>query len=108
MDDAIIAATAFLGIFVFAFWLGWFMPLITIHMNDQKERQPDFTLSILDITLMLLDCIPVFWLIRVLPTSINGIEKVKMEWSANKSVRVSFYLFLISIFSLGFCIALIV
>lgn len=101
MEAIILPTSAFLGMFIFAFGMGWFMPLVAVYSDSQKNNKSDFTYSILDILLMLFDCIPVFWLFRVFPASNSSLKRVRGEWTTNKSVRWSFYLFLGSIFSLG-------
>jgi len=48
----------------------------------------------MDIVLMLFDCIPVFWLLRIVPTSSEEHQEVRKLWKNEKSIRQSFYSFL--------------
>ncbi|MGJ8674270.1 hypothetical protein, partial [Rubritalea sp.] len=95
MHPAITVITTLLGMFAFAFGLAWFVPLASAHSDNRKSRPAgDIAFPLLDILLLLLDCIPIFWLFRSVPFSSEARHDVKDQWRKDKSIRVCFYLFL--------------
>lgn len=98
METTILAIIAFCGMFTFAFGMAWILPLFTAHANITKDRSDtDIVFPLLDVLLMTMDCIPLFWLVRIKPLSCEWREAARQVWSEEPSVRNCFYGFLVSV-----------
>ncbi len=92
MEEIRIIILCFSGIFTFAFGLAWILPLFAAGQHDTKPSKDDFTTSILDLILILLDCIPVFWLFRAIPEAPSAYRAARETWRKEPSIRVMFWL----------------
>lgn len=105
METIIVIGLCFSGTFAFAFGMAWFFPLATARSEAKgaDEASPDFFI-LLDLLLILADSVPVFWLFRISPDSADR-EAIRKAWREEKSIRESFYSFLvcltISLFLVG-------
>ena len=98
MEVVLFIALCFSGIFAFAFGMAWFLPLASARSNIVEETpKRDVVFPLLDIVLMLFDCIPFFWFFRVLPTSSAAHQEVRRLWKEEESIRNSFYSFVWSV-----------
>ena len=115
----LVILTCFSAIFFFALSLAWFTPLI-IEANKealfekgfQDSSEPRGNLGILDWLLLAMECIPVFWVISLLQKwilkedslNVKGSVAAKEKWKSERSIRVSFYLSLVSLATFIVCI----
>lgn len=97
METLRIVILAYSGVFTFAFGLGWIIPLASAHAEVEQEKKPyDGLFFAADLILFLLDCIPFFWIFRVLPRVPDGYRALKEKWGEEASIRRCFYLFVFS------------
>ena len=88
-------------IFTLCFGAAAILPLIKGHADSKPKNKVDDTSSyelIGDILLILLDCMPVFWLFRAVPEVPGIYMTAHKRWNERKSIRMFFYL---SLFFLG-------
>ena len=89
----------FAGLFCVAFGAGWLVPLFVVAKDSTGE---DFEVSssavILDIFAVLLDWIPMFWLLDNLVSTARSEESreaIIHEWRSNSSLRFCFFSWLV-------------
>jgi hypothetical protein len=92
MEEIRIITLCFAGIFTFAFGLAWILPLIAAGQEDTKPSRDDIATSIADLILILLDCIPVFWLFRAIPEAPSAYRAARETWRKEPSIRAMFWL----------------
>lgn len=97
MQETATIILAFSGIFTFAFGMAWLFPLVAAHSKHPKPpTRSDWLFGGMDLVLCLMDCIPVFWLIRAIPEAPSAYAEARRKWREEKSIRLCFYLFIIS------------
>ena len=88
LEILLVILTCFSAIFFFALSLAWFTPLI-IEANKealfekgfQDSSEPRGNLGILDLLLLAMECVPVFWLISFLMRWILKEDSLNMKGS---------------------------
>ena len=95
---------SFSGVFTFAFGLAWLLPLVTAGQEQRTVSKGEVVTTLLDIALLLLDYIPVFWIFRAIPEAPSAYRAARLEWNNNASLRISFWLSAISLATFVGCI----
>jgi hypothetical protein len=96
MEQIRIITLCFGGIFTFAFGLAWIIPLFVAGQKDTKPSRVDITTGVLDIILIILDCIPVFWLFRAIPEAPSAYKAAREAWTKEPSIRAMFWMSAVS------------
>lgn len=92
MEQIRIIILCFGGIFTFAFGLAWIIPLSLAGQRESRCDKTSVTFGLLDLLLILLDCIPVFWLFRAIPEAPSAYRAVREAWKNEASIRIMFWL----------------
>jgi ABC-type antimicrobial peptide transport system permease subunit len=91
MDELSIIIMFFGGIFTFAFGLAWFIPLVTACQKESEPTYGDTIFSLLDLLLLLLDCIPLFWIFRDIPQAPSTYRLARETWRNQPTIRTMFW-----------------
>jgi len=91
MEELLIVILFFSGVLTFAFGLAWMIPLFTSMHKNESATSVDAAMTILDLILMLFDCIPFFWIIRAIPEAPSAYRSARETWRQNATVRSMFW-----------------
>ncbi len=92
MEPLRIIILTFSGIFTFAYGLAWIVPLVAAAKQESESSYVGQTLRLLDLFLIILDCIPIFWLFRAIPSTPSAYRAARDAWLTQSSIRTSFWL----------------
>lgn len=92
MEEVRIIMLCFAGSFTFAFGLGWIIPLCAACRKEKKPTRVDIAASILDLIMILLDCIPVFWIFRAIPEAPSAYRASREAWRKEPYIWAMFWL----------------
>ena len=96
----ILAAT-----FSFAFGMAWFLPLaIAAEKHREQSDQSEYAIAGLDLLLLVLDCIPIFWAFRAVSEDPSMCSEARKKWAEDRTVRGMFYAFCVSLGIAIFCL----
>tara|TARA_B100001093_G_scaffold142646_1_gene135085 strand:+ start:283 stop:618 length:336 start_codon:yes stop_codon:yes gene_type:complete len=86
------------GTFSFAFGLAWIIPLLTARMEEMNHEQHNdnsySSLGILDFFLILIDVIPIFWIIGFIAEAPDTMEAAINKWKEDSMIRICFWSFI--------------
>lgn len=87
--------------FGFAFGMAWSIPLVTAGSEERGSEDnpnPKPTLGdLIDIVLLLMNMLPFVQLFKGLRETPQTISAAKRKWQSDKSVRESFYIFMLCV-----------
>lgn len=84
--------------FGFAFGMAWMLPLVAAGVDHRKAAavtRVDTFFGLVDVILLIMDCIPFFWVFRSLSETPSACGAARKKWQEESSIRWSFHLFLI-------------
>ena len=98
LEEVRIIVISFSGIFAVAFGLAWLIPLWVAGSRLERENadQEDRQIHLFDMVLLMLDIIPLFWAFRTLTEVPSAYRAARLEWQSHPSIRVMFWLSLVS------------
>lgn len=98
METIVTVIGIFAGLFTFAFGMAWAMPLFAARTEQaQPASKSDWTFAGWDLILILLDCVPIFWLFRAVPEIPSTYTAARDKWRSESSIRGCFYAWLVSL-----------
>ena len=99
METALLITTLMGVTFSFAFGMAWFVPLVSARAeylasdDIEKGLVKKSVFAVLDILLLLIDTIPIFWIISCFMDAPETMKAGIKRWKEEKMIRVCFWLF---------------
>lgn len=95
MNEILIIALCFSGVFTFAFGLAWFLPLFATGMEERSKeiKEESIFKGLVDILLVLGDMIPIFLLFDMFKQAPEGYSAAKRKWREERTIRSCFCIF---------------
>lgn len=105
METAITVIGILAAAFSFAFGMAWFLPLaIAADKLRKNPDQSEYAIAGLGLLLLVLDCIPVFWIFRAVSETPTMCSEAQKKWAEDRCVRRMFYAFCVSLGIAIFCL----